>query len=124
MFRRFSAPDMPVEDEVLVSTVHKEEIFIHASAGPGGAFTTVWTEEDEAAGNCTIVARLFNADGTPRGLPFDVSAPEADVCHALGRSAVTAEGDIIYTWVSFPYGGNGDFVSKILAKIFPRRLAD
>jgi cysteine-rich repeat protein len=123
MFRRFSAPDMPIGDEVLASTVHKTEIFNHAAAGPGGAFTIVWSEQDTTADTCTLVARFFEADGTPRGLPFDVSPPEPMICHVLGRTAVTAEGDVIYTWLAAPFGGGGSFGAKVFAKIFPRRLA-
>jgi cysteine-rich repeat protein len=123
MFRRFSEPDMPIDDEALVSTVHKEELFNHVAVGPGGKFTVAWTEQDEATDACTIVARYFEADGTPQGLPFDVTPPDKTACNALARTAVSPAGDVIYTWLAWSTESKPTYGVKVFAKIFPRRLA-
>jgi cysteine-rich repeat protein len=124
LFRRFDDAAMPAAAETLISTIHKQEIFIHLGAGPTGRFAAVWTVQDLTAQNCSIQARLFEADGTPIGLPFAVSPPEAMVCHVLGRAAVSAEGDVAFTWVAIDVNEPAAFGAKVFAKIFPKKLAD
>lgn len=86
--RRFSAsgepssPPFPVED------------FASVAGGRHGEFVSTWLGPDPA-GHSVLWARVYPAQGTLPGEPFQVSAAPPS---AVGNVAVDARGDMVFAW--------------------------
>ena len=84
----------------------------HVAAFADGSYVVVWTSDGQAGGYAEeIVARLFNADGTPRSAEFTVNTYHD---HYENRADVTvlADGGFMVAWTQLDQNGYGVFAQR------------
>jgi hypothetical protein len=119
--RPYSAPGVAIADAALVSDdsdVQHGFALRHSS----GRYLVAWvgdvvSDPDGAATTCSLRSRLFEADGTPLGDAQTLHQP-ASGCLTGPRGAVTADGDVLLSWLLASQEGN---VKQ--AMLLPRLLA-
>ncbi len=71
-----------------------------------GNFVVVWMSDGQDGNDWGVVARVFNADGTPR--TGEILATQYRVNRQIDpRVAMDADGDFVITWSSFGQDGSG-----------------
>lgn len=112
-----------VSDDILVN-----DSSLGTQSGPAvgtdaqGNFVVVWSSNEPAefggdGSGWGIAARLFQADGTPRGASFQVNDFTAG--HQMHpRVAMAADGSFIVTWRSNGSFGTDDSGSSVQARLF------
>lgn len=106
--RRFDAGGRPVVDAERVSG--DERLPAHQpalAAAPDGRLAVSWTVENprpdvpvEGFDFSNLFARLFAADGTPAGAPFQVNSRNPEE-QGASRLAFTADGTLVAVWQSW-----------------------
>ncbi|MDB5469048.1 MAG: hypothetical protein JWR84_608 [Caulobacter sp.] len=104
---------LPYNDEFDVNTnVPGTQSDPHVAAFDDGSYVVVWTSDGQPGGpGDEIVARLFNADGTPRSAEFTVNTYH-DYYENHADVTVLAGGDFIVSWTQLDDSGFGIFAQR------------
>jgi hypothetical protein len=98
-----------LEQEFLVNSLTDDrQLWPDVAMDTGGDFVVVWTSESSAGNDqsgYSVQARLFGADGVPRGEPFQVNS-YTDNNQLVPSVAMDGVGNFVVVWVS--KGSPGD----------------
>jgi hypothetical protein len=110
----------PVGNKFLVNTLTAQDQFVPAvAAAPDGRFVVVW-ESDVSPGDTdgqSIRARLYDANGQPRGSDFQINDHVAGN-QTLPRVGMADDGSFVATWQSTTSPGTDNNNSSIQARRF------
>ncbi len=78
--RVYKSSGNPITQEYQIGSSNKTQFEPSVAMQANGDFVTVWHEIDEASsgGTFSIYGRQYCVDGTPKGLPFDISKEAAN----------------------------------------------
>jgi hypothetical protein len=114
--QRYDANATPIGGEFRVNTTTAGAQARPAIAmSDAGEFVIVWTEP-LAGGRPGVYARLFAADGTPRGEEFLVATLAADRTGVTSAAAMDRAGRFVVTWPDRSSDGSSRF--RVLARGF------
>ena len=105
--QRFNAAGVPQGDQFQVNAqASNEQQEATVSMNANGTFVVTWTNKDATTDSADVFARLYNADGTPRGDEFLVNSYTGDDQTNPSVAMNSADGFVV-TWSSRNQDGDG-----------------
>lgn len=111
--QRYSAAATPVATgaPVTITTAASPEADFALATLASGAVAALWTELDDA-GRQSVLARRFNAAGTPDGAIIPVDGNPA-LDHRDPAITALASGGFVVTWTADPRDGDEDIFARV-----------
>ena len=105
--QRFNAAGVPQGDQFQVNArASNEEQEATVSMNANGTFVVTWTNKDATTDSADVYAKLYNADGTPKGDELLVNSYTGDDQRNPSVAINSADGFVV-TWSSRNQDGDG-----------------